>query len=489
MKYPSIHCLHPKRIVNKYTKEVMYVPCMSCQACNNMKGSFSAMKCNLESKYHKFCYFGTLTYSNTYVPLADVFNDNGKRYLVDICGDGEILGTLSAENPDYFDRQIQELKKTADTFGYIPYLRKRDVQLFNKRLRKYIYKRTNEKVRFYTVGEYGPLHRRPHFHFLVWFEKTETKKIIRQAVRSCWSFGRVDCQKPKHSPTQYVAGYINGNCDLPEVYKSPQIRPFACHSQFLGEKVFDRPKEEIYQSPVNEIVRNCVLINGNDTEVNMWRSLTARYFPIPKGYYQLTTFECLYAYRIADTVSQTIGKATPYEQARVIVDYLLSLPSWPSFVYQDYEIKNIPFQTKVSEYMYKWFINTCDIDVFNPTDRDKYIQRVYSSIRISRHFLDFVCEGDYSLDKTYEMVDVIRKFYNDYAMFRFEENQFKQAELIDAGYDIQDFEIDNGILLTVQKDSPMYKEFLEKQIDLYNNRVKHKKQNEKSRNMKIRADF
>jgi hypothetical protein len=41
-----------------------------------------------------------------------------------------------------------------------------DVQNYIKRLRKYLYKQLGsyETLHFYAVGEYGPVHFRPHYH-------------------------------------------------------------------------------------------------------------------------------------------------------------------------------------------------------------------------------------------------------------------------------------------------------------------------------------
>ena len=43
-------------------------------------------------------------------------------------------------------------------------LRKRDYQLFMKRLRKAF---PNDKIRFYAAGEYGPKTLRPHYHAIL----------------------------------------------------------------------------------------------------------------------------------------------------------------------------------------------------------------------------------------------------------------------------------------------------------------------------------
>lgn len=60
---------------------------------------------------------------------------------------------------------MELLQQKFNLCGSIPYLRKTDLQLFLKRFRYYVTKRLpKEKVRYYAVGEYGPVHFRPHYH-------------------------------------------------------------------------------------------------------------------------------------------------------------------------------------------------------------------------------------------------------------------------------------------------------------------------------------
>ena len=97
----------------------------------------------------------------------------------------------------------------------IPYLNYVDVQNYIKRLRKHLDKYTNEKISFYAVGEYGPVHFRPHFHLLLFFNSQEIADVIRECHNKSWKLGRSDIQRS------------NGGCASSVPPKSSSIRRTA----------------------------------------------------------------------------------------------------------------------------------------------------------------------------------------------------------------------------------------------------------------------
>ena len=194
---PFCKCLNPQRIVNPYTHECMTVPCGKCKACILAKNSRYAFQCDLESYCSMYTVFVTLTYAPNYLPIATpmYLDDNTDfgllcRYdLVDF-ETGEILGVFESE-----PSQLELLQQKFNLCGSIPYLRKTDLQLFLKRFRYYVTKRLpKEKVRYYAVGEYGPVHFRPHYHLLLFLNSKEALQICSKAVSEAWSFGRIDVQ-------------------------------------------------------------------------------------------------------------------------------------------------------------------------------------------------------------------------------------------------------------------------------------------------------
>ena len=91
--------------------KVQNVPCGHCIGCRLDKARDWATRCMLEASLYEENYFITLTYDNDHLPK------NGK-------------------------------------------ISKRDIQLFNKRLRK----EYGDGIRFFLCGEYGETFKRPHYH-------------------------------------------------------------------------------------------------------------------------------------------------------------------------------------------------------------------------------------------------------------------------------------------------------------------------------------
>lgn len=95
------------------------IPCGQCIGCRLDYSRKWADRLMIESRNHEKTWFLTLTYNDDNLPLSDTL---------------------------------------------VPTLRKRDVQLFMKRLRKAV---SPQKVRFYCSGEYGEKTFRPHYHLIV----------------------------------------------------------------------------------------------------------------------------------------------------------------------------------------------------------------------------------------------------------------------------------------------------------------------------------
>lgn len=106
----------------------LWLPCGQCIGCRLERSRQWANRCMLELEYHKSAYFVTLTYNDDHVPFSYYSDDET----------GEAFKALS--------------------------LRKRDFQLFMKRLRKCF---DDQSIRFYACGEYGPETLRPHYHAIL----------------------------------------------------------------------------------------------------------------------------------------------------------------------------------------------------------------------------------------------------------------------------------------------------------------------------------
>lgn len=138
--------------------EFVTIPCGNCVGCRLDYSRQWANRCLLEMQYHDSAYFVTLTYNDLHVPRSD---------YVDV-STGELVPALT--------------------------LRKRDFQLFMKRLRKRF---TDQKIRFFAAGEYGSTTFRPHYHAILFGLKLDDLQFyknqrgynyyISQSLQECWS--------------------------------------------------------------------------------------------------------------------------------------------------------------------------------------------------------------------------------------------------------------------------------------------------------------
>lgn len=480
MDYPFVKCLNPQSIVNPYTNERLLVECGKCKACRIRKGAIASMKCKLESLSHKYTMFITLTYADPFLPLMDVaFSDkfNIPDYIVEHTkrfGVGVIIG-----EGDFNEKFIYTLKNKTNTKGYLPHLSKRDAQLFMKRLRKNIAKYETEKLRYYLVGEYGPVHFRPHLHLLLWFSSDKTYEVIRQAVSESWRYGRIDVEVSKGQSADYVAKYVNGNCSLPRIYQQEKTKPFALHSNHLGEMVLQKSKEEIYQLSAREVVLRSVPIGNKITSVNLWRSLKAFYFPRCKEYALRSESQRLRSYTIIDEAERIYNS----ESLTFIADSILSdICRWN----EDYELFG-KYLTERFDYdkleLLNYFLDSCKINAFDLYTREsfeRYFRKVYMELRLSRHFVSFCCDNDKNkyrvvygyIERFWKEVDYLNLVRQYEDMKTFCENWFSDES------DLQMFYANVTHDMDEYKSKQYYKQLHFHTEQVYEGSVKHKKLND-----------
>lgn len=470
MEYPYVKCLHPHKIMNKYTNEVLVVPCGHCQACSLQKSAISTLKCKLESAVHRYTYFVTLTYSNEYIPLATIMDNGVKgKLLVDVTKDhGNILAEVDSDS-DF----IHDLRMKVNTNGLFPFLYKRDLQLFIKRLRK---KFPNEKIRYYAVGEYGPVHFRPHYHLILWFDSEEISKNIRQAIYTSWPFGRVDSQISRKKCASYVAGYLNSSCNLPKIYQAPQTQPFSNHSWFLGAKLLQEPKETIYAKEPTEFDKRSVPLDGTLAEFSVWRSFKTYYFPRCRAYSLLDSQQRAYSYRLYEIARDWTGEISPFKQAKYIVDYVYNTHD----AFLNYMVAPSVRYDKLLRY----FIRYAQINPYNNNadEKNRVLRSIYVDLRVSYHFLTFVCDNQTEEERQNKQ-KLIENYwskieYNNLVSCL--EMQEKLEELY--GHDSDDINYDmlyyNKIDLNKLQNDVMYKRFRSTTFARYDDSVKHKKLND-----------
>ncbi|QXP44298.1 MAG: replication initiator protein [Arizlama microvirus] len=149
-----------------YGDQPIKIPCRRCIGCRIGYSEAWAVRCIHESKLHPVNCVVTLTYDDKHLP------ENGS-------------------------------------------LRKRDVQLFIKRLRKKI---SPAKVSYLYCGEYGEQFSRPHYHILLfgyrpsdtrpWRKQKDVQYYRSPTLEKLWSQGNVELGDLTFKAARYVAGYV-----------------------------------------------------------------------------------------------------------------------------------------------------------------------------------------------------------------------------------------------------------------------------------------
>lgn len=301
------HCQHRSFITNRYTGQRIAVDCGQCDYCIHKRAQKASMRVKTAGSAFKYSYFVTLTYDNEHIPLmnCEVLHSEYEDAL-SISGD-KVFGCerhsyipVSDYQPEDssllrhifftqvqgtvpFDREIKEyvpvkdnwflsmdairsfIRKTqavdnsvypvSEKYGVdnlIPFLNYVDVQNYIKRLRKYLYQvlGSYETLHFYAVGEYGPVHFRPHYHILLFTNSEEVSEVLRQCHDKSWKFGRSDFQAARGGASSYVASYVNSFSSAPLLYRSCRAfkpRQRASIGFFEKGEVFEED-EDVYHA-------------------------------------------------------------------------------------------------------------------------------------------------------------------------------------------------------------------------------------------------
>lgn len=296
------HCQHRSFITNKYTGARIAVDCGQCDYCIHKKSKKASLRVKTAGSAFKYSYFVTLTYDNANIPLmsckvlhseyedalgilGDTHFGNEYHQYIPVseyqCDDSSMLRHIFFEQVQGtvpFDREIKEyipvkgnwflsmdairsfISKTqaVDNTDYpaseqygrdnlIPFLNYVDVQNYIKRLRKHLSQKLGsyETLHFYAVGEYGPVHFRPHYHLLLFTNSDEVAKVLRYCHDKSWKLGRSDFQRSAGGAASYVASYVNSLCSTPLLYRSCRaFKPKARSSVGFFEKGCDYVEDE-----------------------------------------------------------------------------------------------------------------------------------------------------------------------------------------------------------------------------------------------------
>lgn len=288
------HCQYRSFITNKYTGARIAVDCGQCDYCIHKKAQKASLRVKTAGSAFKYSYFVTLTYDNDHIPLMnckvlhseyeDAIGISGDIHFGDEyhdfipvseyqCDDSSALRHIFFEQVQGtipYDREIKEYVPIKDNWflsmdairsfisksqavdktdypasaqygrdNLIPFLNYVDVQNYIKRLRKYLFQRLGsyESIHFYAVGEYGPVHFRPHFHLLLFTNSSQVAEVLRQCHNKSWKFGRSDFQRSAGGAASYVSSYVNSLSSAPLLYRSCRsFRPRSRASVGFFEK-------------------------------------------------------------------------------------------------------------------------------------------------------------------------------------------------------------------------------------------------------------
>lgn len=223
------------------------IPCGHCLGCRTAQSREWSNRLLLESLYHDSAYFVTLTYCDAYTHVVDGLDIS--------TGESVPMKTL----------------------------RKRDIQLFMKRLRKMF---SQDKIRFYAAGEYGSSTQRPHYHLIVFglhlgklipcgMSETGNPYYRSPELEKAWSdpnhyglnvlagasgmssdlLGFVSCEPANYFTFKYVASYVTKKLGIApnEAYIASGIEPpFSLSSRRpgIGKQFFIDHPEALYKDEI-----------------------------------------------------------------------------------------------------------------------------------------------------------------------------------------------------------------------------------------------
>ena len=312
------HCQHRTFITNKYTGARIAVDCGQCDYCIHKRAKKASMRVKTAGSAFKYSYFVTLTYDNAHIPLMncsvlhsdyeDVLGISGDIHFGDEyhqyipvseykCDDNSMLRHIFFEQVQGtvpYDREIKEYVPVRDNWflsidairsfinktqvinktdypasqkygrdNLIPFLNYVDVQNYIKRLRKHLFSKLEsyETLHFYAVGEYGPVHFRPHYHLLLFTNSDKVAEVLRYCHDKSWKLGRSDFQRAVGGASSYVASYVNSLSSAPQLYRSCRsFRPKSRASIGFFEKGCDFVEDDDPYAQVEQKIDS--VVNG-----------------------------------------------------------------------------------------------------------------------------------------------------------------------------------------------------------------------------------
>ncbi len=503
------NCLYPRTIVNGHG-EIVRVRCGHCNACLNQKGSIMTTQCKLESASHRYCMFVTLTYRDSDMPLVQCYHN---RYTNTNCFypiTKRLKKHVEAAGRGPFYDYAKDIKSYPDRSYYlgnyfcydslplyyekfelkgcppssIPVLDRRDVQDFLKRLRYYLATiknpitgklQTNEKIRYYACGEYGPVHFRPHYHLLLWFDDVETFRIMGQAISKSWRFGRIDFSLSRGLTSSYVANYISGLSNISRLHSLRHFSPFCLHSTFLFGDVYKHEEEEIYEYEYERFVGKTYSDNGKIKSVPSLLAFESRFFQRCLNYGETDSRGRFVLYTFLSRAYQEYGERPISELSQLIMadecgfcHALLEQYSFDGF-FNENTIKSVLYCSK------KFYKNSEKYQI-PPRLLVSKIEKYWSDKNYYNLCRQLQSQCDYCSDPDADRLYLL--FWYDNYFHLGDDNFSLTPPAVDyvRSLNIEPLFVDKDTLNIESFDQ--YKDFVFLQNKISNDRVKHKKLND-----------
>lgn len=305
----SSFCLNPSIVWNPYQADFVLAECRKCVACRNRRAERLARLLDMECKQHPYCIFFTLTYRNADIPLLELHEDD-KGQWYESSRDNIILDDVHKVDAPFI-RKKKGKHSFEYLYGKIGVVNVRDIQLFNKRLRKYISTHFEDvpeekrRYRYFIAAEYGPDSFRPHYHGILFVDEKKIADALlskryskvdgqpENIIHKTWKMCSLDRIKPsiiKGSASRYVTSYFDSFSSLPEVLSVKPFRPFYLCSRkpFIGFSQVDESEwlGRLMSGDTKDVYTDPKTLASSYVPLSL--SVLAHFFPLPAGNSQTT---------------------------------------------------------------------------------------------------------------------------------------------------------------------------------------------------------
>ena len=522
-------CLHPIEIVNAAGK-LLKVPCGKCYACLNKRRFDNQAKVDLHMQKYKYNLYFTATYSDKYLPTYKVsrVSDSGmvieqktqRRlfndvFLRKVC----FLYKTEADKHFYelpFQRKFHPTRKNRrahigthfdlihqnDAFGV---LSKRDVQLFLKSIRNETVRKKKTGVlrgdcrfTYYICGEYGPERFRPHYHGIISTNDASFAEFLSKTLPKIWTMGDLRVEYSRGSASgNYCAGYINSFARLPKILSYKPFRPFVVHSVYYGYSPTEDLKNDISEITYRYLAERNYIINGKPCTIPPSLSFQHHLFPRCFRYDESPRYILYLRYTLVPRLANAIERESGWYPSKVseIISYLETRPeqydiSVASGNYTlDYLFRgstNASSTIRSALYLSSRFLRLCDRYNRTPSEYLDIVQQYYRD-KSSYDYIRF-CRSRASRPIDYPLEDYVFDYGNissaeDPSIYLKSTNSEKISSFKRLFYFSSFLGIDFYDLVkhnSSYENSYMYKTLYMNHSRVYENSIKHKRQNEKN---------